>query len=247
MAKLPFFFSTALWSATSSLPVMRMLAEQAEDNIIRAVSEEVITRISSFGSYDEDLYDESGDCVGSQSHDVFSCGPCYSYHDDEATEEYKHLIAQLTRRSAYLTIFGIFEHRMMECQKLMAKLTGTENEKLSIENCHDLLNKIGVSGIADVNHFVAIRNVMAHSDGVAENYHSLVQSQQFPDKATRRRVNNVARALNSDCGISISMSNNLIMDRCFLEKAIGEFELYIGKLENVVRAFHEQNEGQGVL
>lgn len=243
MAKLPFFFSTALWSASASVPVMKMLADQAEENVARAVSNEMITRISSFGSYDEERYDDFGNCVGTWQRDFFTCGSCYGDDDDEVKAEYKHLITQLTRRSAYLTIFGIFEHRMMECQKLMANLTGSEIKKLSIENCHKLLKKIGGNGIADVNHFIVIRNVMAHSDGVAEKYSSLVKSQQFPNESTRRRVNSVTRALNADCGISISMSNNLIMDRCFLDNAIGEFEQYIGKLENAVRAFHEENEG----
>jgi len=62
-------------------------------------------------------------------------GSCTGY-DDEVFLEYKELITQLTRRSTYLTIFGIFEHRIIGCLKLMEKLTGVNIEKKhSIEEC----------------------------------------------------------------------------------------------------------------
>lgn len=39
MAKLDFLFSVRLWETTSSISMMKMLAEQAETNVERAVAE----------------------------------------------------------------------------------------------------------------------------------------------------------------------------------------------------------------
>lgn len=249
MARFPFFYSQVLWSATASISVMKMLAVQAEENVTRAVSEEVITRISSFGSYDEDRYDNSGNCIGAWQRDYFTCGSCYGHDENEVEAEYKYLITQLTRRSAYLTIFGIFEHRIIDCLKIMAELTGKEVRKRpSVEDCHNLLtSEIGAKGIVDLNHLIAIRNVMAHSDGVAVNYDSLFERKDSLRGADRKFIDGVTRAVSGDCGISITMFNNLNMDGQFLDYAIGEFEQYAYKLEAAVHAYLDKLELQRLM
>lgn len=241
MAKLNFLFSTFFWGASSSIPVMKMLAQQAEDNITRAVSEEVISKISDSGEFEDDAYDEFGHCTGTRIRDWYSCGSCIG-HDLEVISEYKHLITQLTRRSAYLTMFGIFEHRIIECLQLMAELTGTAIEKKpSIEICHDLLTKeIGGAGITDVDHLTVIRNIMAHSDGIAEDYHGFSASNTKLKHSQKRLVRELRRAQKANCGISITMFNNVIMDENFLGYAISEFEQYIAKLETAVRTYHNK-------
>lgn len=248
MASLPFFFSPVLWSATASISLMKMLADQAEDNVTRAVSDEVINRISFFGSYDEDRFDHSGNCIGIWQRDYFTCGSYYGHDENEVEAEYKHLITQLTRRSAYLTIFGIFEHRIIDCLKLIAELTGNEVRKRpSVEDCHNLLtSEIGAKGIVDLNHLIAIRNVMAHSDGVAVDYNSLLERKDILRGPDRKFMDAVTRAVSGDCGISITMFNNLIMDGRFLDYAIGEFEQYTSKLEAAVHSYHDKLELQRV-
>ncbi|WP_217997445.1 MULTISPECIES: hypothetical protein, partial [Pseudomonas] len=60
--------------------------------------------------------------------------------------EYKSLISDLTRRSAYLTIFGLFEHRISGCLDLMTSLSGYTSElkcKGPIEKAHTILTKGG--------------------------------------------------------------------------------------------------------
>lgn len=243
MAKLKFFFSTYLWSASSSIPVMKMLAQQAADNISRAVSEEEISKISTSGVFEEDAYDEFGDCIGPRLRDWYSCGSCVGF-DLEVVSEYKHLITQLTRRSAYLTIYGIFEHRMIECLKLMAELTGTEiKKKLSIELCHEFLtDEIGGTGVTNVDHLTVIRNIMAHNDGVAENYQGLLVSNTSLKHSQKRMVRELVRAEKANCGISVTLYNNVIMDESFMGYAIREFENYIQILDVSVRSYYDKAE-----
>lgn len=241
MAKLDFFFSTYFWEASSSVPVMKMLAQQAVDNIKRAVSDEVISHISDLSEFEEDAYDEFGNCIGTVRRDLYSCGSCIGY-DPEVVSEYKELITQLTRRSAYLTIFGIFENRITGCQKLIEELTGIDIYiKRNIENCHKLLtNEIG-GAVMDVDHLTVIRNIMAHSDGIAENYHELLAPNTKRTDYQKRLLRAFRRAKTADCGISVTMYNNVIMEEYFLDYAIGEFERYIKQLEVAVRAYYENS------
>ncbi|EIQ0568175.1 hypothetical protein LUL08_000834 [Escherichia coli] len=243
MARLDFFFSVQLWGASSAIPVMRMLAEQAEHNVSRAVSDEMISSISDSGEFEEDDYDEDGRCTGTRLREWYSCGACVGY-DDEVVSEYKFLITQLTRRSAYLTIFGIFENRMNACLMLMAELTGTVLKKRpSVELCHEYLTqKIGGAGIADVDHLTVIRNIMAHSDGIAEHYQEWLTSDVKLKDPQKRLIRALHRAQQPGAGISVTEYNNVNMDACFLNYAVDEFEHYTGKLEIAVRAYYEQSE-----
>lgn len=245
MARLDFFFSTYFWEASSSVPVMKMLAQQAVDNIKYAVSEEVIKNISFESEFEEEIYDEFGNCIGTRMRDLYSCGSCVGY-DPEVNSEYKSLITQLTRRSAYLTIFGIFEHRIIGCLKLMEELTGVHIKKrYTIEECHSFLKKeIGVAKIKDVDHLTVIRNIMAHSDGIAENYQKIINSKAKRTDSERRLVQALRRGKNAGYGISVTEYNNVIMDESFLDYAISEFERYFKQLEDAVRTYYENSKLQ---
>ncbi|WP_228298085.1 hypothetical protein [Klebsiella variicola] len=173
MAK--FFFSLRLQEAISSIPVMKMLVEQAEANISRAIIDADKPEAVESGEFPDEQHHEDGRITTFPS-TYYSCGSCFGYDEDEVRSEYKHLIAQLTRRSVFLTIFGLFEHRMVDCLALMDDLSSktTDKTRKTIEDCHKRLKRnFGGKSIKDVDHLAVIRNIMAHSDGVAEDYKTL--------------------------------------------------------------------------
>ncbi|MFW8412099.1 hypothetical protein ACOIDN_28995, partial [Klebsiella pneumoniae] len=112
MAK--FFFSLKLQEAISSISVMKMLVEQAEANISRALIDADKPEAVESGEFPEEQHHEDGR-ITTFPCTYYSCGSCFGYDEDEVRSKYKHLIAQLTRRSVFLTIFGLFEHRMVDC------------------------------------------------------------------------------------------------------------------------------------
>ncbi|WLX07458.1 hypothetical protein [Klebsiella pneumoniae] len=120
MAK--FFFSLKLQEAISSISVMKMLVEQAEANISRALIDADKPEAVESGEFPEEQHHEDGR-ITTFPCTYYSCGSCFGYDEDEVRSKYKHLIAQLTRRSVFLTIFGLFEHRMVDCLELMDDLS----------------------------------------------------------------------------------------------------------------------------
>lgn len=127
MAK--FFFNAKLWGATASIPVMKMLAEQAEANISLALSDVDKPGANELGEFSDEKHHEDGRITTFQR-TYYTCGSCVGYDENEVKSEYKHLIAQLTRRSAFLTIFGLFEYRMVDCLELMDDLSGKVTNKI---------------------------------------------------------------------------------------------------------------------
>lgn len=126
--------------------------------------------------YEEETYDQYGESYVRQR-TFYSCGSSINYDHEEVLLTHKFMITQLTRRSAFLTMFGLFEHRMSQCLEFMLELTGFEGKLKgmgAIEKAHDMLKKvIGGKGITDLDHLTVIRNVMAHSDGTAKGYREI--------------------------------------------------------------------------
>ncbi|TKY80210.1 hypothetical protein R0L47_08470 [Pectobacterium polonicum] len=96
MAKLDFPFSVHLWEAKASVSIMKMLADQAESNVARAVNEADLSGFVSEGTFTDLRTAENGEEYEFER-SWYSCGSCVGYDHDEVKAEYKHLIAQLTR------------------------------------------------------------------------------------------------------------------------------------------------------
>jgi hypothetical protein len=222
---------------------MRMLADQAETNVARAVHDADLPGAVTEYEIEQDATDEEG-----RWHVFFvpyySCGSCSGYTADEVVGQYKDLISQLTRRSAFLTIFGLFEHRIAGCLDVMDRITGQpEVTKFqTVEHCHRRLKeRLGDTGIIDVEHLAVIRNIMAHGDGVAVNYHELVKPNVKRTDYEKRLVKGVERAVNYNTGITINARNVLSMDAHFLDYAVGEFARYVTGVDAAIRRYQKQN------
>lgn len=153
---------------------MKMLAEQAEKNVLLAVKEADEPGAVTEEEFEDEVCDQYGESYP-YTKKYYSCGSSVGYDLDEVKLEHKFLIAQLTRRSAYLTMFGLFEHRISNCLAYMVELTNFEKEKIksmgAIEGAHEVLTKaIGAKGVSNVEHLKVIRNIMTHNDGVARDY-----------------------------------------------------------------------------
>lgn len=237
MAK--FFFNAKLWGATASIPVMKMLAEQAEANISLALSDVDKPGAIELGEFPDEKHHEDGRITTFQR-TYYTCGSCVGYDENEVKSEYKHLIAQLTRRSAFLTIFGLFEYRMVDCLELMDDLSGKVTNKIhkTVEDCHKRLKQnFDGRNIKDIDHLSVIRNIMAHSDGVADNYKMLSCKQTKKTDSEKRLLRAIPRAIAENAGVSITIFNNVLMDERFLMYVVGEFERYVDELNTAVLTY----------
>lgn len=238
MARLDILISFQLWEATSSISIMRMLAEQAENNANRAVEEANLPDFVTRGVFIDEGVDMYGD-VYQFKRTYYSCGSCVGYELEEVKSEYIHLITQLTRRSAFLTIFGLFENRMGKCLELMKKISGYTKKLKNgvIENTHTVLTKsIGGNNITDVDHLTVIRNIMAHNDGIASNYKKLSTQRDNITGNQIRLIKSIRRT--EGMGITVNPFNGVLMNGQFLMHSIDEIEQYIMKLDAAIQAYH---------
>lgn len=238
MAKLRNRFCVELWDATSAISVMKMLAEQAEYNIKRAVDE-----VCKPDAVLEEVYDDYGE----DEHGVpytfertcYTYGSCIGLDRDEVKNEYIYLITQLTRRSAFLTIYGLFEHRMNECVKLMLDLCGyTEKlEKGTLEKTHQVLKKgIGAKGIVDVDHLTILRNIMAHGDGIYTEYKQIINKSTKKTPSEKRTINALNRAMSNSL-ITVNDFGGVLLKDNFLSDITNEIERYIASLNKEVERY----------
>ncbi|MDU5880084.1 MAG: hypothetical protein E6Z37_23430 [Serratia marcescens] len=237
-----FFFSLKLWKATSSIPVMKMLAEQTEANISRALDDADKPEAVESGEFTDERDNEDG-TVTTFQRTYYSCGSCAGYDEDEVRAEYKHLIAQLARRSTFLTIFGLFENNMVGCLEVMDDLSCkiTDKRHKTVEDCHKRLRcDFGGRNIKDIEHLAVIRNIMAHNDGIADNYKILSCKQMEKNGYEKRLLRAISRAISENSGVSISIFNNVLMDDRFLMYAISEFERYANELITAIRTYQAQ-------
>lgn len=239
MVKHNFIFSLHLWAVIESISVMKMLAEQAEKNVLLAVKEVDEPGAVTQDEYEEEVYDQYGASHLCQR-TYYSCGSSVGYDYDEVKSEYKFLITQLTRRSAFLTMFGLFEHRISKCLGFMINLTNYEGGVKAmgpIEKAHAILKKaLGGKGVADVDHLTVLRNIMIHNDGVAANYKNLMALNSKKTHAENRLLRAIGRAE----GVSVNEFNGVLMDGNFLMYAVNEFNRYIQSLEALVQSYHAE-------
>lgn len=229
------FFSLKIWEAKASIAVMKMLAEQAEANIVRAFNDVELPGAVSEEEYEDFNEDDEGN-VYRYTVPFFTCGSCSGLDADEVISKFKHLISQLTRRSAFLTMFGLFEHRMVECLSVMDTLTSEVTDKRfkTLEDCHKrLTGAIGGKGIRNIDHLVAIRNIMAHNDGVAKNYHKILSS----NIKQPREVKAILRAINDNAGIAVNAFDEVLMNDRFLEYIVDEINRYVSELVAAVSRY----------
>lgn len=235
MAVLDFMFSVKLFELTSSISIMTMLAEQAEKNVQLAVNAADESDAVKEGHFEEEAYDENGESY-SRTRTYYSCGACVGYDDDEVKLEYKTLIADLTRRSAYLTMFGLFEHRINGCLDLMIGLTNFGDElkcKGPIEKAHTILKKgFDARDINDIDHLTMIRNIMTHTD-----YHKVFCKNEKKTEFEKRLV----KAIERTEGVEVNPFNDIIVDERFLRYAVAEFNRYATGLEQTIQSRHRQS------
>lgn len=240
MANLGFIFIVKFYELTSSISIMKMLAEQAEKNVVLAVKAADEPGAVIEGEFEEEAYDESGGSY-TRTRTYYSCGSCVGYDRDEIKLQYTSLIANLTRRSAYLTMFGLFEHRINGCLEEMIRLSRFNGElkcKGPIEKAHAILKKgLGVRDIDDVDHLTVIRNIMAHNDGVATDYHKSVCKKEKKTEFEKRLV----KAINRTEGVEVNAFNDIVVDDRFLSYAVAEFNRYATALDQAIQSYNRQN------
>ncbi|GKW07656.1 hypothetical protein [Pectobacterium carotovorum] len=239
MARLLLPISIQLWEATASISIMQMLAEQAENNIANAVEKADLPGAVTEGEYMDEGQDEYGEIYTYQQ-SYYSCGSCVGLDHDEVKSEYKHLIAQLTRRSAFLTIFGLFEHRMSGCLNVMINRSDYRGEIKggTVEKAHTILTDvIGGKDIVDLDHLTIIRNIMAHGDGVASGYKEILYKKSKKTDREKRLLRAIHRAEYESSGISVNCVDGVLMDGRFLMYAVGEIKRYVENLEAAVQAY----------
>lgn len=240
LAKLDFIFSVHMCAISESISVMRMLAEQAEKNVALALKEADEQGAVKEHEHEEEAYDQYGESYMRQR-TFYSCGSSVGYDYDEVLMTYKFMITQLTRRSALLTMFGLFEHRMSQCLGFMLELTGFEGKLKGmgpIEKAHSMLKKIiGGEGIADLDHLTVIRNVMAHSDGTAKGYRVTSTRKGSKSFSEKRMLS----ALRKTKGVSVNIFDGVLMDEIFLEYAVCEFQRYVNQMEAAVQRYQAKH------
>ncbi|WP_147200838.1 hypothetical protein [Pantoea sp. CCBC3-3-1] len=179
----------------------------------------------------------------------YECGSCIGDNHDEVQSEYVYLNTQLTRRAAFLTMFGLFEHRMTECQKLMETLSGDVWDKdkyRTFESADKKLRKtIGGKSTNKLDHLAAVRNVMAHNDGIAFRYKQDIN--QPGSDAALRRLRAIRKAVEKKMGVSVNGFNGVLLDKRFLMCAVDEFKQYIDGMEAAINAYLKATSKEGML
>lgn len=233
---LPFILSFQIWGATSSISVMKMLAEETEKNVCLAAKEANEPSAVTKGEYEDEAYDQNGEIFSFQRI-YYTCGSCIGDSREEVISEYINLMTQLTRRSAFLTVYGLFEHRIGECLLFMVKLSDHKDEisgKGVIEKTHSIIKEVfNGKGIDDIDHLTVIRNIMIHNDGLAENYNKIKNKKSKRTDAEKRLLKAIYRAE----GIKVNVFDGVLMDSNFLVYAVGEFERYVKSLEVLVQTY----------
>lgn len=239
MSKKKLLICFPLWSAKASIAIMQMLAEQAEKNVAIAIKEVDEPDAIKEGEYEDEAFDQYGESQPFMR-TYYSCGACIGHEAEQVKLEYIHLTTQLTRRSAFLTIFGLFEHRMNDCLPFMKKISGYTGEikgKGPVERVHALMRDVyGCKKIPDVDHLTKIRNIMVHNDAIANDYIKILKRTDKKSEAEKRLLSAVRR---SD-GITVNDFNEMLMSDIFLIYAVSEFKRYIDGLETVINIFHQQ-------
>lgn len=239
MAKLDFLFCAVVWEATASVGIMHELADQAEQSISRAVSQSLEPGAVKISEYDDVITDENGRDYFI-TRDCYVYGPCADLYEEDVLQEYNYLISQLTRRSAFLTIFGLFEYHMKQCLELMLSLTNYSGKLNNgvIENTHTVLKKgIAGKGVQDVNHLIKLRNILAHENGAAVDYHLIKNKTCKKTGPENKLINAITRLARENSGVSVNDFNGVLMDDTFLTYAVNDINRYVKEMEQAIQAY----------
>ncbi|WP_449550955.1 hypothetical protein [Lelliottia amnigena] len=243
MSKSNLLICFPLWAASGAIAIMRMLAEQAEKNVAIAVKEVDEPDAITEGEYEDEGFDQYGNSYPFMR-TYYSCGACVGYEAEDVKLEYIHLTTQLTRRSAFLTIFGLFEHRINDCLQFMIKLAEHAGEikgKGPVERMHKLIRSAyGCKNISDVDHLTKIRNIMVHNDAVATDYIRIFNKKDKKNYSEKRLLNAVRRSE----GITVNEFNEILMSEGFLIYSINEFNRYISGLEILINSYYHQKKSK---
>ncbi|MRS13384.1 hypothetical protein GJV06_00515 [Enterobacteriaceae bacterium RIT691] len=227
-----FYFNLALFGATSSIADMRMLAEQAEHAISNAIANAQVVE----SEYEDEDTDEQGNAYH-YTQKVYSCGSCTGYDATEAKMEYEHLIAQLTRRSAYLTIFGIFEYHMSKCRDIMIRDTGYDKKlpRGVVEGAEELLkHALGCNSAPDLTHLSVLRNIFAHNDGKYHEYEEVKNRIGKKTDSEKRQLRGFEQAIKEFSGVSRNQLKSITIDESFLPEAIYALETFAKTLSDAI-------------
>jgi hypothetical protein len=77
-----------------------------------------------------------------------------------------------------------------------------------------------------------IRNIMAHNDGIATEYHKTLCKKEKKTAFEKRLVNAIGRTE----GVKVNLFNGMIVDERFLTYALVEFNRYATSLEQTIQS-----------
>lgn len=231
------------WDARMSVGEMRTLAEHTESSICTLLGE--INQKDAI-QYEHQLieYDEEN----ISSYNFFYYDGISGDSESEVKIKYEHLISQLYRRSAFLTIFGTFEYHLDKCLKRMLDISRSSEMKSNINKgipfrAHIILTTVIAAGastvIENINHLRVIRNFIAHNNGFINGYSDLLNS----DIRTEKEGGVVlsigkgieAQVLNMDCFDEIFLNDS------FLSYTVTELNRYIQQMSDAVEDYHQRN------
>lgn len=225
MAELGNIMRFMVHDAIISITMMKILADEIEGMIkvgvdkIRKPGEVRYTEISI--PIDEDI---------TITEDVYSYKGIFSRDKEETINEYIYKVTQLGRRSAFLTIYGMFEYHLEECCKeiiTISKFPLEYNDLKggSLEKTNLVLSKIilakPISNNAKIEHLKSIRNTMAHNN-------AKVRPSDGAQKKALRAMEKI------HCGLSVNEHGDINLDIKFLNHAISEFEIYYQEIDNAL-------------
>lgn len=230
MAKLrkPFFLALAM-TGVSVRRDMMILVEQTESVIAHTLSETVDDSNVIVGQVCDYAEDGSEMMV-----DLYSYKGLSGYDESDVKQEYGLLIEQLSRRSTFLTLFGLFEYHLEACCRLMAGMSGysTPFDKMkngTVDKTHRLLKHILAeekkSKASNLEHLLIIRNLLAHNNGMILN-------------DSRKSLVRALRRIENDKGGVSSNTLSIQLNAPFLTYVVSEFSRYYEQMESAIQSFY---------
>ncbi|MDJ0042587.1 MULTISPECIES: hypothetical protein [Pantoea] len=230
MAKLrkPFFLALAM-TGVSVRRDMMLLVEQTESVIAHTLSDISNDSNVTVGQVFEYAEDGSEMMVNLYSYKGLS-----GYDESDVKEDYGLLIEQLSRRSTFLTLFGLFEYHLEACCRLMIAMSdySTPFEKMengTVQKTHRLLKHILAeekeNKASNIEHLLIIRNLLAHNNGMILN-----------DR--RKCLVRALRRIENDKGGVSSNTMSIQLNASFLPYIVSEFRRYHEQMESAIHSFY---------
>lgn len=219
---------------SSVMLIMEDLAEQADKNISELVRKAELPGAIEITKWEDVEEDEYG-----KAHHVpclyYSYGPCSSSSSaEEVILEYKNLISNIYRRTAFLSIYSFFEHILNRLYEELVDITGYKSTgRLGVFdkiNCALNLKKIYINQF-HVKELSFIRNSLAHNDGDLKKVVRAIERSEKPSHQELASYEAV-KSLSSKCmGVSLSTTHRIYLKDNFLECSIKEISCYFKELK----------------